>query len=153
VIAWCPSNRCPQGSIPRSAIRRNFSSRTVSRLSRGSSDIALPYSFKHFNLGNLEGNCSDPAIVVNGNRTGQIPSLISHRGKRGDLGSFVIFTIAASRPNLHSHWSLCFIKIGFIRALFMAFLPTAHFLTAELSKTKPAWGSETPISSVPYGLT
>ena len=67
-IAWWPSKRCPQGSSPRSAIRRNFSNRTVSRLSRGSSGIAPPCSFKHFNLGNLEANCSDPAIRVNGNR-------------------------------------------------------------------------------------
>ena len=32
----------PQGSIPRAAIRRSFSSRTASRLSRGSSAIAPP---------------------------------------------------------------------------------------------------------------
>ena len=38
-MAWCPSNRWPQGSIPRAAMRSSFSRRTASRLSRGSSAI------------------------------------------------------------------------------------------------------------------
>ncbi len=65
-MAWWPSNRWPQGSSPIALIRWSFSSRTASRLSRGSSAIVPLTCSRFFTSGELEPNCSDLVTLVNG---------------------------------------------------------------------------------------
>ncbi len=77
---WAPAARAPRrspgvrriagpmGPCPGSAIRSSFSSRTSSRLSRGSSGIVPLTSFRFITSGEVDPNCSVPCGPVNGNR-------------------------------------------------------------------------------------